>query len=307
MLLNAHIFLGLIALASACGESTTEIPNPAPSYPTTPRTEFGGTRPTTIQVPTTYDASHPTPLLVILHGYAGNGYFQEQYLRLGPLVESEGILIVAPDGTVDSKGSHFWNATDACCDFDGSGVDDVSYLRGLIADIRHDYNVDPHRLYVLGHSNGAFMAQRLACEMAPDIAAIVSIAGATFENAASCAPAAPLSVLDIHGDADTTVLYDGGDIAEPYRAVGVPYPSELETMTRWQGYDHCVPGLVPDPTTLNLDNLLPGNDTTIQRFNGCAAGTDVELWTINGGAHTPTFSSDFVPHVWQWLSDHPKA
>ena len=62
-----------------------------------------------------------------------------------------------------------------------------------------------------------------------------------------------------------------------------------------------------DPTTLNLDFRLPGNETTIQRFDGCARTTDVELWTIHGGAHIPTLSTDFAPHVWQWLSDHPKT
>jgi polyhydroxybutyrate depolymerase len=292
--------LALVALVPGCGESSSGSASSTQSFPATPRTVFGGDRPVTLQVPTTYDAGHPTPLLVVVHAYGVNGSLQEQYLRLGKLVESEGILIVAPDGTVDASGSHFWNATDACCNFDGSTVDDVGYIRGLIADIRHDYNVDWRRIYLVGHSNGGFMAHRLACDAAQDIAAIVSLAGATFLNAADCRPSEPVNVLDIHGDADTDVLYGGGDI-------GDPYPGELETMAHWQVYDRCAPGLVPDPTTLNLDILLPGNETTIQRFDGCARGTDVELWTIHGGAHIPTLSADFAPRVWQWLNDHPKA
>ena len=37
-----------------------------------------------------------------------------------------------PDGTMDAIGNRFWNATDACCNFDGLPVDDVAFLRGLM-------------------------------------------------------------------------------------------------------------------------------------------------------------------------------
>jgi polyhydroxybutyrate depolymerase len=289
----------LVALAG-CGESEPDFTAAAPAFPTTPRTVFGGARPVTIQVPTTYNANRPAPLLVSLHGYQADGSIEENYLGLGALVESKGILIIAPDGTIDRSGFRFWNATPACCNFDGSSVDDVGYIRGLIADIRHDYNVDRQRIYLIGHSNGAFMAHRLACEAAHDIAAIVALAGATFKDAADCAPSEPVSVLDIHGDADVEILYEGGQIN------GVAYPSEIETMAHWQVYDHCAPGLVTDPTPLNLDFSLAGNETTVQYFNGCARGTAVELWTIHGGAHIPNLRRQFPTLVWQWLSDHPK-
>ena len=292
--------LALFALGSGCGESTSDSTSAAPSYPTTPRTVFGGERPVTLQVPSTYDVTRPAPLLVVLHGYGANGAVQAQYLRVVSLVESAGILLLAPDGTVDASGNRFWNATDGCCNFNGSTVDDVAYIRGLITDVRHDYNVDAKRIYLIVHSNGAFMSHRMACDDAAEIAAIVSLAGATFQDATKCKPSAPVSILDIHGDADDTVLYDGGTI-------GDPYPSEMETMAHWQVYDTCAAGLVSDPTTLNLDFRLPGNETAIQRFDGCAHDTGVELWTIHGGAHIPTLSNDFSPDVWRWLTGHPKA
>ncbi len=297
--LSLLALITVVALAG-CGESDGGSGGAAQTFPATPRTVFGGTRPVTIQVPTTYSAARSVPLVVILHGYGADGFFQEDYLGFAALVESEGILIIAPDGTIDATGQRFWNATPACCDFAGTGVDDVGYIRGLIADIRHDYNVDPQRIYLVGHSNGAFMAHRMACEDAHDVAAIVSLAGATFKDATACKPSEPVSVLDIHGDADTDVLYQGGQIG------AAAYPSELETMAHWQVYDHCTPGLVTDPMSLDLDFQLPGNETEVQRFNGCARGTDVELWTIHGGAHIPSLSKRFRTYAWQWLSDHPK-
>jgi polyhydroxybutyrate depolymerase len=293
--------LVVVALFAGCGDDSSSDPEQtAQSFPANPRVVFGGDRPTTLQVPSTYNVDHPLPLLVVLHGYGADGLFQSLYLKVPPLVESEGILLVAPDGTIDNSGSRFWNATPACCNFNRSTVDDVAYIRGLIDDIRHDYNVDRRRIYLFGHSNGAFMAHRLACDAASEVAAIVSLAGATFDDAAACKPAEPVSVLDIHGDADTTIRFAGG-------TVGAPYPSELKTMTHWQVYDRCTAGLVSDPTTLNLDFLVSGSETTIRRFDGCASGTGVELWTIRHGGHVPNLTHDFPMLVWQWLSDHPKS
>lgn len=297
--LSLLALITLVALAG-CGESDGGSGGATQTFPATPRTVFGSDRPVTIQVPKTYDAQRPTPLVVILHGYGADGFFQEEYLGFPPLVDSEGILMIAPDGTIDATGNRFWNATPACCGSGGPVVDDVGYIRGLIADISRDYNVDSRRVYLVGHSNGAFMAHRMACEDAHEIAAIISLAGATFEDAAACKPSEPLSVLDIHGDADTEVFYQGGQID------GVAYPSELETMAHWQVYDHCAPGLVTDPVSLDLDFQLAGSETEVQRFTGCARGTDVELWTIHGGAHIPSLSKRFRTYAWQWLSDHPK-
>ena len=65
-------------------------------------------------------------------------------------------------------------------------------------------NVDPYRIYVAGHSNGGFMSYRLACTHADRIAAIVSLAGATFDTPADCSPTEPVAVLQIHGTADDT-------------------------------------------------------------------------------------------------------
>ncbi len=291
--------LGLILLASGCGDSDPDLPSANQTFPEVPRKVFGGERPVNLQVPTAYTSSTPVPLLIILHGYGANGMFQQQYLRFGPLVESQGVLIAAPDGTLDGGSRRFWNATDACCNFSGSTVDDVAYIRGLIADIRTDYNVDRRRIYLFGHSNGGFMAQRLACEAAGEIAAIVSLAGATFADPERCAPTRPVSILNIHGDADATILYEGGQIG------GHPYPSAEETSARWQAYNDCAPRLVADPTTLDVDRI-PGNETSVTRYEGCDNSTGVELWTIHGGSHTPTWTPAFPNLVWQWLSAHSR-
>src|SRR5205807_10622855 len=90
-----RIALGLAILACASGCS-------------------GGGRPFDVHVPPGYRAGVAAPLLVVLHGYGGNGLSQLQYFALPAASDAHGMLLVAPNGTADDKGQPFWNATDAC-------------------------------------------------------------------------------------------------------------------------------------------------------------------------------------------------
>ena len=78
----------------------------------------GGDRPVTVQVPASYDASRPAPLLIVLHGYTGSGQEIDDYFGVASVAEARGFVYASPDGTIDTDGNRFWNATDACCNFD---------------------------------------------------------------------------------------------------------------------------------------------------------------------------------------------
>jgi len=260
---------------------------------------FGGARPVGLHVPASYDPARSWPLLVVLHGYGATASGELAYLQIQPLVNEAGILLAAPEGTreASARANQFWNATDACCDHYGSSVDDVAYLSGLIDEIAASYNVDPKRIYLLGHSNGGFMAYRMACDRAQKIAAIVSLAGATWLDAARCAPSRAVSVLEIHGDQDRTISYDGGAIA------GTTYPGAMRTVTIWASYSGCASGRIGGPA-IDVDTRLRDKETTTQRFEGCPVTIDVELWTIAGGGHIPAVGPGFRREVWTWLSAH---
>jgi len=49
-----------------------------------------------------------------------------------------------------------------------------------------------------------------------------------------------------------------------------------------------------------------GMDTTVLRYTQCPPGGAVELWTVNGGGHVPTDSSEFRFRLVDWLLAHPK-
>ncbi len=256
-----------------------------------------------VNVPAGYDGSTPVPLVVALHGYTGTAAGAKSFFGLDSEAARRGVLTVYPDGTKDQQGSQFWNATDACCRLTSTDSDDSAYLTALIDQVVSTYNVDPKRVFLVGHSNGGFMSYRMACEHADRIAAIVSVAGATFGDVAACKPSEPVSVVQVHGTADVVISFSGGSIREN------AYPSATTTVASWASYNTCATGPLPSPRpkNLDLDGLVEGVDSTVVAFEGCPSGGAVELWTIESGSHGPQLTEGFASSIMDFLLAHPKA
>lgn len=256
-------------------------------------------RPYQHRVPSRYDGTHALPLVVLLHGYCASGAAQSSYFGFDSLYESRGFLYAFPDGTPDVMTCRFWNATGACCDDYHAGIDDVGYLTALIDDMSSRYRVDPQRVFLVGHSNGGFMAHRMACDRAARVAAIVSLAGAVWLDPARCAPTEPVAVLDAHGTADEIIAFNGGMSTGSER-----YPSERDTLATWARRNRC--GAFTEATP-RFDFVLDvaGAETHAGRYEGCAGGA-VELWTMDGASHVPSLAPSWAGAVYDWLVAHPK-
>ena len=312
----------VVAASAACADAAPSAAAPSsppsasavvPSDIASPRPDLvvGGDRPVTVHLPASYDANEPAPLLILLHGYSGSGEGDAAEFKLAPAAAAGGFVSAYPDGTVDSQGNRFWNATDATCDFDGTGVDDLGYLTGVIDEIQAELDIDPKRIYVFGHSCGGFMAYRLACDEAGVVAAIVSVAGATYADPADCAPSAPVSVVQVHGTADDIVLYEGGDLQDwdpsgPAR----PYPGAETTAETWAAYDGCDEASTLLDEKVDVDAGITSAsglaETSVAEWKGCTSGAAVQLWTIPDGGHMPTVWSSFADTVLGFFLDHPK-
>jgi len=261
---------------------------------------YPGDRPFTLVLPNNYQSDTPAPLIIGLHGYTANSPYVQSYFALGKVADEKGILTVYPSGSKDSNGFLFWNATPACCDFAASKVDDEAYLLSIIDSISKDYSVDPARIYIVGHSNGGFMAHRMACNQSDRIAAIVSLAGTTYSNPKSCKPTSPVSVLQIHGSNDAVITYTGGYLSSS------AYPSARKTIDLWGKINECGKKPYPVLPRLDLDKKLTGAETTVMQYKGCKTGATSQLWTINIGKHAPDFSATFAESVVGFLLNHPK-
>ena len=241
------------------------------------------------------------PLIVFLHGLGSSAAEMLRALPLERLGEESRVHVIAPDGTIDSKGRRFWNAGAACCDFDRRGPNDVARLGALIDEWAARPEVDAKRIYLIGVSNGAFMALDLACERSEHLAAVAAFSGAV-EARADCPGLRSVGVLMAHGDADPIVHYDGGRVFDHAR-LG-EHLSAPDGFREWGRRLGCS-GPPLDAGPLDLDPQLPGPETRLERFETCANG-DATLLTMRGGTHYVVTRGGALRAAFHFLLEHSK-
>ncbi len=148
-------------------------------------------QPYRVFVPSKYDATKPTPMVVALHGMGGdeNSYFMSYDNGVVKReAEARGYIVVCPKG----RGSASMYMGDAEKD-----------VLDVIAAMRRDYNVDANRIYLTGHSMGGYGTWSIAPKYPELFAAIAPISGGGNPQALSKIKHVPEIV--IHGDNDPTV------------------------------------------------------------------------------------------------------
>jgi len=306
----ASLSLLLVVACTATTEPTkSEAPVPTPTEETPPVEEAPDPllegRPYSVHVPKGHDDAKPAALVFAFHGYGSDddGKLLESFFNFKGAANAHDFLYIAPDGVKDKAGQRFWNGTDACCDFDRKNPDDVGYIRAVVKDVAKTRAVDPKRIYAFGLSGGGFFVHRLACEASDLFAGVVSMSAATYADEGRCAPKEGVAVVELHGEKDNVVLFEGGTLE--MGNVAAKYPSAHETVARWGKLNGCGNALTPTTTTLDLTPSLAGSETKIERYEGCTRGT-VELWTMKDGPHAPALAKDFSENVWKFFEGHPK-
>ena len=144
----------------------------------------------------------------------------------------------------------------------GCADDDAAYLRELVAAAANLWRVDFGRIYAYGHSNGAAMAYRLACEASDLFAGVIAFAGVPppADSAVGCAPSRPLRVLHIHATQDFTV----------------PYAGALEATAAFTDYNGCraplPPGAAVAGATAGAERSLDLSERVIGKDGGLRGG-----------------------------------
>ena len=212
------------------------------------------------------------PVVLALHGLYGSGAQFERSSGWNQTAARAGVIVAYPDSYTQG-----WR-------YSPTEVADVDFLTRVITDVTRRYHADPRRVYLSGHSSGAFMSYRMACDRAAMIAAIGPDAGAPASDC-SAPPARPLSVISIHGTADTVVPYNGGVPHVPGRPTTTSLPSAHQVIARWVHWDGCNP----------RQQTRTSGAVTTEIWTGCRAHTQVRLLSLAGWPHTFPTSADGAP------------
>ena len=315
LIVLAALLLASLACARTSNAPTSTAPAPTPtSAPSLPAGEISRTlthdgreRSYILYVPASVDWSKPVPLVFVFHGGTGNAKNAIRMSGFNPVADKNGFIVVYPNGTgrLNDDKLLTWNGGTCCGYAQEENVDDVGFVRVIVADLQSLAQIDPKRIYATGLSNGAMLSQRLACEASDLFAAVAPVAGTL--NFPACSPAQPVSVIEFHGTADEHVPYEGG--YGPESLVNVNFASVRDSVGFWTQFDRCG----PQPQTNSFDDIQH------EVWMGCTGSTSVELYTILGGGHAwpggaggwpgsdqPTQSISASQLIWEFFAAHPK-
>ena len=275
----------VFALLTNCSRATPRVP--AMPRDSADSIQVGNLQRTyDLHLPTAYDGSKPTPLVLALHGGGGAGTGMIALTGLNGGADRNDFIVAYPDGI-----DHHWN--------DGRvvnpDVDDVAFISALIDHLAATLNVDRKRVYATGMSNGGIFSNRLGCELSGQLAAIAPVAGTLSVNdAARCAPKQPVSVIAFHGTDDPLVPFNGGTVrGENIGGIGGEVLAAPDTAARWAKFDGCT----GSPTVADLPDVDPGDGTRVQRetYGTCQGGSAVVLYIITGGGHAWPGGLPYMP------------
>lgn len=166
--------------------------------------------------------------MINFHGFGGTASDFVETADMRNLAESEGFIIVYPQGT-NLGGYPHWNSSAPSSD-NKSNVDDFGFIEAMIENISSTYSINENRVYAAGYSNGGFMSYYLACN-SKKFAAIGSVAGTMIDDSyQNCNALVPTAMINIHGTADSVVLYDG----DSYGSTAI-----TDVVNWWKNFNSC--------------------------------------------------------------------
>lgn len=212
-----------------------------------------------VHIPASVDLEAAAPLVLNFHGLTSNAEQQVFFSGMNPKADAEGFIVVYPNGVQSS-----WNAGACCGAAIDQQIDDVGFVRALVAQLSNTLCIDERRIYATGMSNGGFMSHRLACEAADLFAAVAPVSAVNGMD--SCTPSRPVPVMMFNGTLDPLVAYNGGGL----------FGSAEQTFIDWGTRDVC--GDAPKPGKSN------GAASCVQH-ELCDADTSVVFCTFTGMGH----------------------
>lgn len=265
------------------------------------------TRTCRVHLPPAYDGHKPLPLVIALHGAGGNGAGMANLTGFNGLGDKAGFIAAYPDGIVGLN--HGWNALFGKPIPGGQGaqvddVDDVGFIRALIDQLHRSYHTDPARVFVCGHSAGAYLSYRVAIDLADRIAAAGVVNGSMGIRLLDGKPSVPtirkpvaaVSIIHICGAKDHTVKFAGGQTPR------VLVWSVPECVRHFVQADGCA---AAGQETRDAEHGL-----TRTLYSGGTGGTEAELVVVENGDHNwPTVQQGLATsqELWEFFSRHPKA
>jgi polyhydroxybutyrate depolymerase len=147
------------------------------------------------------------PVVVLLHAGTQSAEDIWRETSLPTLGAREGFLVVAPEAL-----DRHWNDVRGAsiAGSPASTVDDVRFLKAVIAEVIAQDHGDPSAVFMVGSSHGGFMTMRFACDAGEALRAAASLLSTLPDALArSCKSPRPLPWLAVNATLDPAVPFGG--------------------------------------------------------------------------------------------------
>lgn len=206
-----------------------------------------------VTVPQGANRDEPTPLLIAFHGRTNSNERVKSYMRFER--EAPEMIVAYPAG-LPSGGGYTWS---------GAGGADLAFFDALVEHIGSKVCVDMDRIYVAGHSLGAWMSNSLACLRG----GVVRASGTVGGDGISTNCTGPTAGLIAHNPKDQSSPFAGSERIRQAR-------------------------VEQNACTWDVDDAEPRSLNCVEHA-GCQGGNTV-LWcphTVDNDER-----GEFYPHTW---------
>ncbi|CAD7050518.1 polyhydroxybutyrate depolymerase [Pseudorhizobium endolithicum] len=230
-------------------------------------------------IPSSYAGTEKVPVVFDFHGSHSNPLGQLRRSSWDQVAEKEGFIVVALQGSLPGAfdGTHAWNVP--LVTTQEGGLDEIAFIGAAVRTIEETACIDRSRIYASGYSGGGRMLSQYICSGRDDFAAAGFVhslrAGAPVEvdgqwkpDAATCAPARPMSIIAFAGEKDDANPYAGG--GKPYWQYG--FSTALQ---RWSELNGCTGDAV----------TRTAGDVTQRLYDTCKAGARIAAYSYANGTH----------------------
>jgi predicted peptidase len=191
-----------------------------------------------LYVPQSYDPARKTPLVVALHGYGGDqNYFLAARHDLPDLLEQHGFIFVTPMGystggwygaPLDIPGNRTRSSgqppppvTQSPEEMKRERHLSETDVMNVLALVAQEYNVDPDRTFLMGHSMGGMGTYVLGQKYAEKWAAIAVMSGTLADATYDLERLRNVAVMLSAGEQEASVVDAAKAQLEQLRALGI--------------------------------------------------------------------------------------
>jgi polyhydroxybutyrate depolymerase len=203
-----------------------------------------------VDLPASYDAARPYPLVFAFHGATTSAAFfrNARYGNLLSAMAAEAIVVHA-DALGDPTA---WN-----------NERDLPFFDAMLAWLEAGLCVNTERVFATGHSSGGFFTNTLGCQRGDVLRAIAPVAGGGPFVFGGAACVGEVAVWLAHGENDETVPFTTGE----------------QSRDRWLDQNGCDAG-----------SSTPASPSECIDYTGCDAGLPVRWCVHQDGHAWPDFA-----------------